>query len=154
MALIHPNPSSPAIIPCPCHPPWPVPGLPVSGRNSEGLGPPGLRSDQARRSLALEKYEGRMGGRKSMYQIASGKLWQTYKKLWKITIYSEFSHEKWWCSIVMCMFTRGYIQIQATVGMEHQQISLDIVVTAAARTRLLRRISQWIVRMPTIQRIA
>ena len=106
MALIHPNPSSPAIIPCPCHPPWPVPGLPVSGRNSEGLGPPGLRSDQARRSLALEKYEGRMGGRKSMYQIASGKLWQTYKKLWKITIYSEFSHEKWWFSIVFCMFTR------------------------------------------------
>ena len=25
-----------------------------------------------------------------------------------MAIYSEFSHEKWWFSIVFCMFTRGY----------------------------------------------
>ena len=28
------------------------------------------------------------------------------KKLWKITIYSGFSHETWWFSIVFCMLTR------------------------------------------------
>ena len=26
----------------------------------------------------------------------------------EIAIYSGFSHWKWWCSIVFCMFTRGY----------------------------------------------
>ena len=31
-------------------------------------------------------------------------LWQLY--LWKITIYSEFSHEKWWFSIVMIVYQR------------------------------------------------
>ena len=29
--------------------------------------------------------------------------------LLKIAIYSEFSHEKWWFSIAMGQFTRGYI---------------------------------------------
>jgi hypothetical protein len=32
----------------------------------------------------------------------------TYKKRWKTTIYSGFSHETWYFSIVVCMFTRGY----------------------------------------------
>ena len=38
------------------------------------------------------------------------------KLLLKITIYSgfsQFSHEKWWFSIVFCMFTRGYPQSSA-----------------------------------------
>ena len=33
-------------------------------------------------------------------------LWWTYKKLWKMVIYSGFSHEKWWFSIAMLVHQR------------------------------------------------
>ena len=35
----------------------------------------------------------------------------TNSLLLKMAIYSGFSHEKWWFSIVFCMFTRGYMVV-------------------------------------------
>ena len=39
------------------------------------------------------------------------KTYKNYQKLWEMTENSEFSHDKWWCSIVFCMFNRGYLVI-------------------------------------------
>ena len=39
-----------------------------------------------------------------MHHLPSGKHTKSY---WKWHIYSGFTHEKWWFSIVFCMFTRG-----------------------------------------------
>ena len=40
-------------------------------------------------------------------------LWWTYKKLWKMAIYSGFSHENWWFSIAMLNYQRVHFQIRA-----------------------------------------
>ena len=175
MALIHPNPSSPAILPC--HPPWPVPVCLGSTRNSEGLGPPGLRSDQARRSLALEKPGVGWGVYGSQCtKLPSGKL----TSLWNITIYFvSFPMNS------MVMFhsdvsvyqgvhpntsnsRHGTLTDQLRHGrnccnknsvlhkkQRHGGYSIDSFgFTRILSWKILGRISQWIVRMPKIQRIA
>ena len=39
-------------------------------------------------------------------------LWQTYKKLWKITIFNGKINYKWPFSIANCLFTRGQVMVE------------------------------------------
>ena len=39
-------------------------------------------------------------------RILKSTLWWTYKKQWKMAIYSGFAHEKWWFSIAMLVHQR------------------------------------------------
>ena len=91
----------------------------------------GVQLPEEKRDAPLKRFSPERDT-KGPIPVPSGNL----TSLWNITIYSEYSHETWWFSIVMWQFTRGYLVSDEHLSAHLQKWTKDVTMVSSEKHHL------------------